>query len=354
MADENINKGISFASYMPGFIGAGASLLGSFLSNTSADRQAEKQFERQKKLAEIQQEYNKELMDKQSANNMRDWQQQFNVQSRYDISNAYNNASRQVQALKQAGLNPASGISPYTSVTPSPSGGTTSLGASSQGSASAAGTFPFSFGNPVDFMQLAQNAPLAKAQARKLNAEAETQELENLGTREENSFYDVAVVPLPEPTFDKAGNLILADIPALGHRTKKGVIAMRTAQKHLEQLESSLDLQISQADLQAMINNKQIKDDDVIKALVKMPSEQFNILTETVNELVSRQFLNTANGRLALSAEGLNLLERQMSNNAIINDVVDQIDSKDVSWKTVVKGLLKAGIKKFLGDKSAK
>lgn len=322
--------------------GAGVQALSSWLSNNLNMGNQEK------------------LMDKQHAHNI----ELARLQQNYLLQNAKNVSSIERSSREQAGfnLNSEGGFSPLAG-----------MSVPSTGSPSAPQMQSPDF---ASFANLFMQAPLVKAQTRKLNADAEAQEQENTGTKEENAWYSRVIQPSKDVDFDSNGNLVLGvSVPNQGateesemsgslpgvdsvssklppSTTKKGVLARKEARVIIHTELKEMHARELKAELEGAIADGQLKDSEVMQAFFKQPYWQQEYVCEQISELISRELLQDRQGQLALSEKELNVLEKNMSTNGLIegieNDIEDGKGIKDVA-KKVLKGSAKLILRKLFG-----
>lgn len=305
--------------------------------------------ENQEYLMKLQHKYNLDAMDKQNSQN---------------IHNALMAGTLERASKEKAGLNinAEGGFSPIA-------------GASSPGTGSPSAP-PIQAPDFASFAQLMQSAPLVKAQARKANADAEAQEIENQGTREENAWYARVIKPSTTVDFDSSGNIVLgASVPNQGatdgadmsgvlpevasssanlppSTTKKGVLARKQARKRIEAEIAELDARTYKAEIESAIASGQLDDPDVMKALIDAPLWQQEFVYEQINELIARELLHDRQGQYFLSSKDLNVLDNEMSDKGIIQGIEKDLDSgapKGEIAKKVIKGVAKLAIRKIFG-----
>lgn len=311
-------------------------------------------------MANIQNENQEYLMKKQHQYNL----DAMNKTNSQNIMNALEAGSIERASKEKAGLNinVDGGFSPIA-------------GATSPGTGAPSAPMP----NAPDFATfatLSQQAPLVKAQARKLNADAEAQELENRGTTEENAWYARVIKPSATVDFDDKGNLVLGasvpnegatadsemsgELPETGvtssklppSTTKRGVLARKQARKRIEAELADLDAKTYQSLIQKAIAKGQLDDPDVFKALVDAPLWQQEFIYEQINELLSRELLQDRQGQYFISSKNLNVLENEMSDKGIIQGIEKDIESGEsvgTIGKKVAKGIVKLAIRKVFG-----
>ena len=149
-------------------VGTGVGFLGNMLSNSSASRNAERQYQNNIALQQDAQKYN--TAERQAA-------QQFSVDM-WNKNNAYNAPSAQVSRLKAAGLNP---LAQSMSGQSAQMIGSSPQGSSSASSVSQAPPDQYSFAqDAAAAAQLSASLKQSEANSRKTTAEAEHQETQNL------------------------------------------------------------------------------------------------------------------------------------------------------------------------------
>lgn len=303
----------------------------------------------QEYLMKLQHKLNLDAMDKQNSQN---------------IHNALMAGTIERASKEKAGLNinAEGGFSPIA-------------GASSPGTGSPSAP-PIQAPDFASFAQLMQTAPLVKAQARKLNADAEAQEQENAGTREENAWYSRVIKPSQDVDFDSNGNLVFGVsvpnqgatddtemsgvLPEVGSTssklppstTKRGVLARKQARAIIQAELKEIHARELKAELEGAIADGQLKDPEVMQAFFKQPYWQQEYVCEQISELLSRELLQDRQGQLALSEKELNVLEKNMSTNGLIDGIEKDIDSDapvGQVFRKVLKGSAKLILRKIFG-----
>ena len=208
-----------------------------------------------------------ELMDKQHAQN----KELARMQQNYLLQNAKDASTIERVSREQAGfnLNGDGGFSPLAGMS-SPSTGSPSAPQMS----------------PVDIASMLgidSQLSLQSAQKRKLDADAKKQELENLGTEEENRWYAWSF----DPEFDNLqykkdvekgiDGYVLPDVEKVVPKasTRKGVEARELAKARIQSELAKLESMQSQEELARMVANGQLKNNEVVKALIEMPSNSY-------------------------------------------------------------------------------
>ena len=208
-----------------------------------------------------------ELMDKQHAQN----KELARMQQNYLLQNAKDSSTIERVSREQAGfnLNGDGGYSPLAGMS-SPSTGSPSSPQLS----------------PVDvasMLGIDSQMSLQNAQKRKVEADAKKQELENLGTEEENRWYMWSF----DPEFDKLeykkdiekgiDGYVLPDVNHVVPKatTRKGIEAKELAKIRIQSEFSKLESLQSQEELARMVADGQIKNNEVVQALIKLPQVQY-------------------------------------------------------------------------------
>lgn len=278
-----------------------------------------------------------ELMDKQHAQN----KELARMQQNYLLQNAKDASTIERVSREQAGfnLNGDGGYSPLAGMS-SPSTGSPSANQMS----------------PVDvasMLGIDSQMSLQNAQKRKVEADAKKQELENLGTEEENRWYMWSF----DPEFDKLeykkdiekgiDGYVLPDVNHVVPKatTRKGIEAKELAKVRIQSEFAKLESLQSQEELARMVSDGQLKNNEVVKALIKMPSAQYDEVMKRIAEMASHMSLMDAQARLAISQKELNNLEKEFSPKAIMEKILNHpLDPS--TWFTTIISL---AIKKAFG-----
>ena len=278
-----------------------------------------------------------ELMDKQHAQN----KELARMQQNYLLQNAKDASTIERTSREQAGfnLNGDGGFSPLAGMS-SPSTGAPSAPQMS----------------PVDIASMLgidSQLSLQNAQKRKVEADAKKQELENLGTEEENRWYMWSF----DPEFDKLeykkdiekgiDGYVLPDVNHVVPKatTRKGIEAKELAKVRIQSEFAKLESLQSQEELVSMVADGQIKNNEVVKALIEMPSAQYDEVMKRIAEMASHMSLMEAQAGLAISQKELNNLEKEFSPKAIMEKILNH-PLDPATWFTTIISL---AIKKAFG-----
>lgn len=278
-----------------------------------------------------------ELMDKQHAQN----KELARMQQNYLLQNAKDASTIERTSREQAGfnLNGDGGFSPLAGMS-SPSTGAPSAPQMS----------------PVDIASMLgidSQLSLQSAQKRKLDADAKKQELENLGTEEENRWYAWSF----DPEFDNLqykkdvekgiDGYVLPDVEKVVPKasTRKGVEARELAKARIQSELAKLESLQSQDELARMVADGQLKNNEVVKALIEMPSAQYDEVMKRIAEMASHMSLMDAQAGLAISQKELNNLEKEFSPKAIMEKILNH-PFDPATWFTTIISL---AIKKAFG-----
>ena len=239
--------------------------------------------------ADLQMQNNLKTMEQQQAYNVKNYEQQRDDNYAREDYLLANQKSLEVQSLRNAGLNPAlagisgGGFQPGASVggasIDSASGGADGIGVSSPSYGS-----PFTGVDIGDAMERSLKAveelKILKEEARKRKEEADSLELQNQSTKEENDWSSFSLLDHLEQdasgrfyTTDENGDKkYLKDLGKNMPRTKAGVLAMNTFHKLLS--DSAHYLSSENRDfLDSMVSGLQITDEKVLESLKNMPNE---------------------------------------------------------------------------------
>lgn len=262
--------------------GAIAALLGTAMNAAYQDKQNEENRQAQNDMLTRQQNFQREL-------------------------NA-NSALVQMQSLKKAGLSPnlLSGNPAYNA--------TASLGDSSSQQAPQIDVSAIS--------SLLQQQPLVDAQARKDNAEAKAQEIENARQETLDRHLD-AYFKDKFPAFD--------DPNAVGSykNYNKGTIDAQKLEREWEVRATELDALDVQYQFDKLVNDTKLANSATVQAVADMPLlERRKLYNEVLNLIKDRKVmdsvikLNDAHTSLAASQEALNILEEEITRNSNIHELI--------------------------------
>lgn len=240
------------------------------------------------------------------------------------------------QGMRGAGLNPAFENGSQLGSTPSP-------------------TYPNvpNTIQPLDPMTLS-NLALMSAEARKNNADAENQEIENDRKRAEDETYS-------QRYFDPDEHIEIADLdswlqehpgkmPEMVRVSSKGAKgrfdAKREVNKYRDEV-SKVNASVVKNTLETMVANQQIKDPLTVLALSKLPEASYNKLLKEAKTLVSQaKYYDSASGKFK-AEEALIKLEEQLKHDNNIMPYIDKAFNGDFSLKDLAKviilGIMGAG-----------
>lgn len=278
-----------------------------------------------------------ELMDKQHEHN----KELARMQQNYLLQNAKNASSIERVSREQAGfnLNGDGGFSPLAGMSPP-----------STGAPSAPQMAPV---DVASMLGVASQMSLQNAERRKVEADAKAKELENLGTEEENRWYQWSF----DPEFDKLvykkdvekgiDGYVLPDVNKVVPKasTRKGVEARELAKVRIQSEFAKLESLQSQEELARMVADGQIKNNEVVQALIKLPQAQYDEVMGKIAEMASHINLMSAQKDLAISEKELNNLEKEFSPKAIMEKIVNH-PFDPATWFTTIISL---AIKKAFG-----
>lgn len=233
------------------------------------------------------------------------------------------------QGMRGAGLNPAFENGSQLGSTPSPS----------------YPNVPNTI-QPLDPMSLS-NLVLMSAEARKNNADAENQEIENDRKRAEDETYS-------QRYFDPDEHIEIADLdswlqenpgkmPEMVRVSSKGAKgrfdAKREVNKYRDEI-SKVNANVVKNTLETMVANQQIKDPLTVLALSKIPEASYNKLLQEAKTLVSQsRYYDAASGKFK-AEEALIKLEELLKRDNNIMPYIDKAFSGDFSLKDLAKVLI--------------
>lgn len=241
-----------------------------------------------------------------------------------------NGAVLKASGMRQAGLNPAfENGAQMGSVPSTPS----------------APTSPNTI-QPLDPLALS-NVALMSAKARKDNADAENQEIENARKQAEDETYS-------QRYFDPNEHIEIADLdswlqehpgqmPEMVRVSSKGAKgrfdAKREVNKYRDEV-SKVNANVVKNTLEQMVSNQQIKDPFTVLALSKIPEATYNkLLQDTKTMLSQSHYYDSASGKFK-AEEALIKLEEKLKNDNNIMPYIDKAFSGDFSLKDLAKVLM--------------
>lgn len=223
--------------------------------------------------------------------------------------NMKNQASLNRSGMVQAGLNPNNPNGLFTTGGISPSTPSTSPTSATYNPPDTSG---FS-----EFGKLVQNEPLVKAEARKLNADAEAQELLNLGKREANEVYGTGqVTPRAFVNPDKP---YLVEFELINSKrkpisTKEGFDAVKDITKWYKQDLQEIDAAGVSAELRQLVSQYQI-DSDIWQSIAELPDANISYILSMKSVQDALENVHIYDGKIKqFSYEELLPIEKELIN----------------------------------------
>lgn len=262
--------------------------------------------------ADLQREINKKNVENQ-------WQLFRAQNARQDYLNANQDLIKR-QSLQRAGLNVNSEFGGYPNIA------TNSVSSAVQNAP------VMNAPDLSTFATLLQNAPLVKAQARKENADAERQEIEN----EHTKTYDRVLDAFYKDNFssnDADGNNVLDDVVVNGksRNYNKGTFDAQQRIRDYKTHVNGLDVQDIRYQLDKLIYSNQLQDSETVKALSDMPIwHRKKIEEECLNLAKDRAVmdsvitLNNANANKADKDAALTDLEMRLKEDSSIFPLIEK------------------------------
>lgn len=329
-----------------------SSLFNKFSSDASQKSAEERQFENQKELMKIQQDYNKENIGLQSDKQMENWNKMFGREMSANARLMATSPSIQRSAQQSAGISPNTAFGQFSGNVASPSSNV-GLPSSPSGSAPLSQMTPSSL-DLSGIGQLIQNAPVVEAQAKLTRAQAKAQELENKAVAEENAWYSaVDLSPdVPKREDDKfvLGGIDsnqLDDVVNLPSNTRKGAEARWLARQRIMTELSELDMKMSESDLKSAVADAKLSNSDVMEALERMDEAEFAQIEMAIDEAKSRIRLNNRTGQMYMSQKAIYDLEKEYNLNALVDRLSKSI--KNFDFGEFFSTLVSIGIRKAIG-----
>ena len=245
-----------------------------------------------------------------------------------------NGAALKASGMRQAGLNPAFENGSQMGSTPTPSSSPTS---------------PNSI-QPLDPMALS-NVALMAAQARKDNAEAENQEIENKRKKVEDTTHNFAY-------YDPDTHIEISDLPSWMHDNpdkipdtiklaphSEGATGRFKARREINEFRkevSETNTKVVQNIIEQMVAEQRLKDPMTILALSRMPEATYDKLLRECKTLVAQEkYYDSASGKFNSEAVLIDL-EKQLKEDNNIMPYVDKAFNGDFSLKDLAKVLILA------------
>lgn len=281
-----------------------------------------------------------------------------NLQHQQNLQNMLSAGQYERRSRENAGLNVNNG-QPFTPV-----------GTSAVGSTAPSGSQM----SPIDFAQF----QVASAQARLLDTEADLNKRKLLGQKEEDAWYSRIFQHVPDVDYNENGDLVfgtnasvqnegktsdadmsgtLPDTVSVGSKlppstTKEGAEARKLARQRLDTELKKLRADDLKAELEGAISSAQLDDPEVMSAFFKQPYWAQEFVIHQISELIAREFAEYQSGALAISSKNLNVLEKDMSTNGIIDGIEKDLEGGNPvdAGKKIAKGLVKLAIRKLFGS----
>lgn len=197
----------------------------------------------------------------------------------------------------------------------------------------------------VGVAQLLQQAPLVEAQARKDNADAEAQEIENKRKRSEDAQYSVEEVmdaynQLSEEDKVKQGLPPVEVVP----RNKGWFEAHRNFNQFAGE-KSDVSLRQFTNTFDKLIVKRQMANKSVLEALENMPYRQYMSLVEQTNLAIAKASESKANKEYIDSNKAYIELKTQLEKDGNIFPYISKIFEGSFDFEDFVKCLVLVGIK---------
>lgn len=262
---------------------------------------------------------NKQNVDLQREINQKNIENQWQLFRAQNARQDYLNANQDLikrQSLQRAGLNVNSEFGGYPNIA------TNSVSPAVQ-NAPVMNAPDFS-----TFATLLQNAPLVKAQARKENADAERQEIEN----ERERSLDKGINKFVHDNLDtsEVGDLQGIEIQGgQGMTYNKGTLQAQQLTREWQSRLKELDKNDVRNVLDKLVTEAQLKDNRTIQALRDMPyyeqqklSREIDVLIKQPDVMDSVMAYNYAQAHNADTQAALNELEEEITRNTNINELI--------------------------------
>lgn len=288
----------------------------------------------QKELIDHQTGRTKELQEHQAQLGKDVYNYTFGQEKSLNYNLMQNGAGIQKQSLIDAGINPASNFGSF-------SGNLAQSSAPAYSASASAGNAPFSqvgsISELASGMTALEEAKLIKEQARSLRLKNDAEEEENLFYQKFDEYYDwdvqngkVIIKPIdPE--------MKIPDVFTNRPKTRKGVEARHLTAGRLMAEKSHLKSVTSQAELENAINEGRLKDNNILRAMIRMPDKDYDKVVEEIENLKKDKAIkqlqfeyDQKRNNFELPEQQLQILEHKIKESTNIRLILDKFT--DGSW----------------------
>lgn len=313
-------------------VGSAVNLVTGIYSSEKAHQSVEETNETNVELSNVQNQFNAE-------------QAQLNREFQADEAEKtrqYNSYSAQVERAKEAGINPAvvAGGTP-TAVVSSPAGSqATSAGlphlTANLKSAEISEMMGENIGRIVSqipqMKEALSRAKLAKADARKVQADAEYQEIINKREKTADSYFQQYATIL-NWTRDENGDFVCRPI------SNKGGFEAYKAVEELKKSIKQWNYEASYAEFQQRVVQLQKSDPHIASAFAHLTEQEYNNLQQSFREMGAHKRLLDAQVKkvghedeLVVSQKELTDLQKKMQESESISQIINKLVDPDASW----------------------
>lgn len=270
------------------------------------------------------------LQDNINDENIDNQWQMFRANQRYQNDQNLKMYSTLRKSLEGAGLNINSAFGGYP---------TTTAPSSSMASKVAPAV------DSVGIASLLQQAPLVNAQARKENADAEAQEIENKRKHSEDAQYDVenaidAYNQLSEEDKVKQGLPNIQVVPR-----NKGWFEAHRNFNQFKGEQSDVSLRQFSNTFNELIVKKQMANPKVLEALENMPYRQYESIIQQTNLAIAKASESKANKEFIDANKAYIELKKELEEDGNIFPYISKIFEGSFDFEDFVKCLVLVGIK---------
>lgn len=271
----------------------GASLLGSVFSGLFGSSQQNTQYKQQKELMKYNQELGFENMRYQQKLGLDTFDKTFQKEASLNSQLMRNSPTIQKEAAISAGINPASQFGSFSGNLAQSSVPTYTPQSGAPSAPAMPNTDLYGMGSLIS--KLADIATVGVAKARKDNADAEHQEMENQAQKEENTVYS-ALQSYTKPVWN--GNKLefvfegdedkkdeLPELITTNTNTRKGVEAVQNAWSRMMKENAENLSSISQAELAQKLAQMKMENNAWANAVIKSDIATYSKILKEVKHL---------------------------------------------------------------------
>lgn len=197
-------------------------------------------------------------------------------------------------------------------------------------------------------LSLLFNVDKIKADTRKVNADAEAQEIENARSHDEDSSYNAFLHSLYEENDTDGFTNVLPDASVTSSRKfSKGSFDAKRSQRQYNSEVRELDMQDARNALDKVVYDERLKDKDVIKSIVDLPHSQYLQLEKEILKISQDTSTSASLKSLYESQKDLTdankdyvKLKKEIEESSSLGPLIKKIASGNVSAEDVVRVIL--------------